>query len=127
MENYEEKALENRLAGLVENLPEQEMLILDDAFEIRNRYHDKRKYPRKSYHASIEYVTENGTGRDLIKDISRGGVFLEVAEFKKHFYIGQQILVNIPDPEQLNTIKVNGEISRISYNGVGIKFSMSSN
>ena len=124
MEEYNNIKLENQLALLVSDLPEEEQLILDDSFEIRNQFHDKRRYPRKPYMKSIEYVTEDGTGRDVLKDISMGGIFLEVAEFKKHFYVGQQILVNIPDPNRMNTLKVNGEISRICFDGVGVKFSL---
>jgi hypothetical protein len=124
MEEYDKVKLENQLAMLVSDLPEEEQLMLDDFFEIRNRFHDKRRYPRKPFMKSIEYVTEDGTGRDVLKDISMGGVFLEVAEFNKNFYLGQQILVNIPDPDRMNTLKVNGEISRICYDGIGVKFSL---
>jgi hypothetical protein len=127
MDQERSTAVENQLARLVSELPEEEMLILEDTFEIRNRVHDKRRYPRKPYLKSIEYVTENGTGRDILKDISMGGVFLEVAEFNKSFYVGQQILVNIPDPEMMNTLRVNGRICRICYDGVGVRFSLSSN
>jgi len=121
------KGIELQLAEFIDSLDDEPPLIFSDTFEIRNRIHDKRKFPRKPCSIPVEYVTEKGTGRDVLTDISEGGAFVEATEFRRHFYVGQQILLNIPDAGGEGALTVPGEIARISLDGVGVRFSLSAN
>ena len=83
---------------------------------------DQRKHPRRPFVVPIEYITEEGTGRDLCRNISSGGLFFETGEFKKQFYNGQEILLNIPSRDREKLLKIVGKIVRVEVNGVGVKF-----
>ena len=82
----------------------------------------KRKHPRKPFILPIDYVTGDGTGRDLCRNISKGGLFFETGEFKSQLRVGQDILFNIPSKGRKKLLKIMGEIVRIEAFGVGVKF-----
>ena len=83
---------------------------------------EKRKYPRRLFLVPIDYVTEDGTGRDLCRNISSGGLFIETGEFKKKLYTGQEILLNIPLKAQVKLLRILAMVVRIEPYGVGVKF-----
>ena len=85
-------------------------------------FQKKRKYPRKPFLFPINYITEDGTGRDLCRNISKGGLFFETGEFKNQLHVGQDILLNIPSKDRKKLLKIMGEIVRIEAFGVGVKF-----
>ena len=87
-----------------------------------NYFQEKRKYPRVPYTLPVEYITQNGTGRELCRDISRGGLFLGTGDFKKEIYLGQDIFLNIPSRDRSNILKIMGKVTRVDIYGFGVKF-----
>ena len=83
---------------------------------------EKRKYPRRLFSVLIDYLTEDGTGRDLCRNISSGGLFIETGEFKKKLYAGQEILLNIPSKNRVKLLRILAMVVRIEPYGVGVKF-----
>ena len=83
---------------------------------------EKRKYTRRLFLVPIDYLTLDGTGRDLCHNISRSGLFLETGKFKKNFHVGQEILLNIPSENRIKLLRILAKIARIEPYGVGVKF-----
>ena len=83
---------------------------------------ERRKHQRKPFAVPIEYVTQDGTGRELSLNISNGGLFFQTSEYKSQLYIGQEILFNIPSKNRKKLIKILGVIVRIGDEGVGVRF-----
>lgn len=56
---------------------------------------------------------------DLIKDISRCGMFIETS---RSFSVGEKILVKFEVPSSRKIYKILGEIVRFQKKGMGVKF-----
>ncbi len=80
---------------------------------------NKRKYPRIPCSAPIEYVIGTRTYRNLSRNISAGGLFIETWN---SFSIGDRLVVNIPLWDNQKNIQVDGEIVRAESQGIGVRF-----
>ena len=99
-----EQAL-NDIPKLHENLPD------DDK--------EHRKHSRRSFDRPILYATRNRFFKGTIKDISKGGVFIEAPDMMA---VGQRLTLAIPSGRQGGGLKLRGEIVRIDPEGLAIQF-----
>ena len=84
---------------------------------------EQRKYDRKDFLKIIDYTVGDRFYRDIIQNISAGGVFIETSE---DFSKGQKISMTFMSPEHVGPFKISGEIVRIHSNGIGVAFKMKS-
>ena len=82
------------------------------------RLNDKRAHPRRSYFMPADYVIDEKKVKGLVKDVSLSGAFLKPREVTSLF-IGQEVLLMIPYPDNDRSVRVVGEIVRIDSQGVG--------
>jgi CheY-like chemotaxis protein len=67
----------------------------------------------------IDFTTQNEYYEGLTKNISRGGVFIEIRD---KFNVGQSIKLVIPATESKQNILRKGEVIHHGFSGFGIKF-----
>jgi Tfp pilus assembly protein PilZ len=80
---------------------------------------DPRKYPRKPCLKSVFFNCGDQTYAGLIKNISRGGVFIETAD---KFFFGQSIELVIPSTRIDGGKPIPGWIVHLSDTGIGVTF-----
>ena len=107
-----------RIDGLSDEKMRQLLKYLDE-----EETSEHRKYGRKDFLKIIDYTVEDRFYRDIIQNISAGGVFIETSET---FSKGQKISMTFMSPEHVGPFKINGEIVRIHSNGIGVAFKMKS-
>jgi len=78
-----------------------------------------RRHKRKPWVIPIAYATDDQTFKGVLKDISKGGVFIET---KKSFTVGQTITMKFQLPKGHKLIQATGEIVRSNSRGIGVKF-----
>jgi Tfp pilus assembly protein PilZ len=84
----------------------------------------RRKYPRKTYFMEVNFVTRDRVSSGYIQDISSDGLFVET---KESLSVGQHITLSFRLPNSEEHIKINGEIVRVSPQGIGVKLGMKLN
>ena len=80
---------------------------------------DPRKYPRKPFLKSVFFNCGDQRYGGLIKNISRGGVFIETAD---KFLFGQSIELIIPNTRIDRGKPIPGWIVHLSGDGIGVTF-----
>ena len=80
---------------------------------------DHRKHTRRSFDRPVLYATRNRFFKGTIKDISKGGVFIEAPDMMA---VGQHLTLAIPSGGQGRGLKLKGKIVRIDPNGLAIRF-----
>ena len=80
---------------------------------------DPRKYPRKPYLKSVFFNCGDQKYAGLIKNISRGGVFIETTD---QFFFGQSIELVITDSRIDRGKPIQGWIAHLSKSGIGVTF-----
>lgn len=80
---------------------------------------EKRKHPRKTYDAKVNFTSDEKFGTEYIRDISLEGVFIETAE---EFIMGQIVSLNIPYESIEKFVKIKGTVVRITPEGIGVEF-----
>lgn len=80
---------------------------------------DRRQYPRQVSYIVAEYTVKEGTFRDIIKNISAGGLFVWT---QKHIAVGQSIMLEFPLFQFENVIQVSGTVVRSDAKGFGVEF-----
>ncbi|PIP38045.1 MAG: hypothetical protein COX19_14890 [Desulfobacterales bacterium CG23_combo_of_CG06-09_8_20_14_all_51_8] len=82
----------------------------------------KRKFSRKEFFRPVPFTVNGRLFHGSTRDISMGGVFIEIKDAKKLFTVGDAIKMNIEHPETFQHSNVNGKIVRIVNNGMGVCF-----
>ena len=77
------------------------------------------EYCRKIYNKLLRFRYENKNHNAWIRDISRGGAFIETNLW---FPIGKKIILTIPAKKARKVVRIQGWIVRCSEAGFGIKF-----
>jgi len=80
---------------------------------------DSREYSREIYNKPVRFKHDNRIHNGRIKDISRGGIFIET---KSCFPIGKIVVLTIPAKKACKRIRLKGWIVRRSEEGFGVKF-----
>jgi Tfp pilus assembly protein PilZ len=122
MENSENSIdkvnLSARLLNLILELPvEQQLKLLKLLDSWQNE--GARKHPRKQRVIPVELEVKDHFFMESIKDISKGGVFVET---ESSFSIGEEIKMSIQLPNRSKPLEVIGEIVRSNPRGIGVKF-----
>jgi hypothetical protein len=80
---------------------------------------DPRRYPRKSFQKSIFFNYEDKKFRGVIKNVSRGGVFIET---RAKFLFGQTIELVIPNSHFDSARRFRAWMVHSSRSGIGVTF-----
>jgi Tfp pilus assembly protein PilZ len=86
---------------------------------VRSKGQYSRKHPRKPVSKNIHYGAHKQFFEGLIKDISRGGLFIKSND---KFPVGQELTLAIPSASRMKSFKLKGEVVRIDQEGFGVKF-----
>lgn len=81
----------------------------------------RRKYARRTYFMEVNFATPNRASSGYIQNISSDGLFVET---KEPLSVGQRITLSFKLPNSDEHIKINGEIVRVSLQGIGVKLGM---
>jgi len=110
------------LIAIIDTMSEQEMRQLFR--KLKSLHHgEQRKYSRKDFSRVIDYNVEGRYYRDFIENISEGGLFFKPSHT---FSVGQTIQITFMSPDNQKPFRINGEIVRVSTDGVGVKFKIES-
>jgi Tfp pilus assembly protein PilZ len=110
--------ISERIHGLSGEKMQQLLKYLDE-----EQTPDQRRYDRREFFKIIDYAVGDRFYRDIIKNISAGGVFIETAET---FSEGRKILMTFMPPDHQRPFKISGEIIRIDPDGIGVTFKIKS-
>jgi len=116
--NFDEIDITSRLLNLMLDMPVERKIRL---IKILDTWENEgsRKHQRKPWVIPIDYAAEDQAFKDVIKDISKGGVFIET---KKSLTVGQTITMNFRLSKSHKLIQATGEIVRSNSKGIGVKF-----
>jgi uncharacterized protein (TIGR02266 family) len=107
-----------RLIDLISKLPvdAQEVLLakLQERVGIYSRSHS-----RKEFVTEVDFSTEDQAYKELVKDISPGGLFIET---RAPLAVGQEITLLLSFPDQERPMKIIGEVVRATDQGIGVRF-----
>ena len=116
--NFDEVDITSRLLNLMFDMP-VELKIRLIKMLVKWKNERSRKHQRKPWVIPIYYATDDQAFKDVIQDISKGGVFIET---KKSFTVGQTITMNFRLSKSHELIQATGEIVRSNSQGLGVKF-----
>ena len=108
----------SRLWDLIDRLPEEKCKKLIQEMQVLLSK-DQRKHPRAACSIPVDYDTQKGSFEGFIKDISKGGVFIETRVKPK---VGEKIKLTFSSPKQPKPIKIAGRVVRKNILGVGVSF-----
>jgi len=79
----------------------------------------RRAHSRKQIYLPVEYADGRGVYRNFTRDISFGGIFILTGV---PFEVGEEIRIQFKPDDKGGRPKFLGKISRVSEEGVGIRF-----
>lgn len=82
----------------------------------------KRKYSRKEFITPLHFTVNNKLYHGNTKNISLGGVFIEIGNPTALFSVGDAIKMNMAHPETHKHFNVSGKIVWMGKNGMGVEF-----
>ncbi len=91
---------------------------LDAGRDRRLRQHD-----RKTFLKIVDYIVGDRYFRDFMQDMSDTGVFIKTSQ---NIPLGTKILMTFMSPDNQKPFKINGEVVRVTAEGIGIKFAFDS-
>ena len=80
---------------------------------------EQRRHPRRPFGRATLYASRNRFIRGTVKDISKGGMFIEAAD---GIAVGEQLNLAVPAGHRRRDFTVRGEIVRVDPNGLAIRF-----
>ena len=80
---------------------------------------EQRRHPRRPFGRATLYASRNRFIRGTVKDISKGGVFVEAAD---GISVGEHLNLAFPAGHRQRDFTVRGEIVRVDPNGLAIRF-----
>lgn len=107
-----------RILDMVKRLPgdkQTELLGLLEQWQAE----EQRNHRRTVCLAPIDYASGSRLFRDFIRNLSRGGAFIETRE---PFAVGQTITLTLDIPNSMDHFKVFGEIVRAEPPGIAVQF-----
>ena len=107
---------------MVSRMSDEELLELSKELKER-QYIERRKYNRIDFFTIIDYSAGDQYYRDFIQDMSNSGVFIKTSQ---KFSTGQIIRMIFMSRDNQKPFKINGEIVRVSPDGIGVKFQIES-
>lgn len=107
-----------RLIDLISRLPVNAQEVLLRKLEEKTGIY-KRKHPRKSYVSEVNFSTGDQAYKELVQDISPGGLFIGT---RVPLAVGQEITLLLSFPDHARPMKILGEVVRATNQGIGVKF-----
>jgi uncharacterized protein (TIGR02266 family) len=107
-----------RLTNLISKLPMDAQETLLGKLEQKMGIYS-RKHTRKEYVTQVDFSTEDQAYKELVKDISPGGLFIET---NAPLAVGQEITLLLSFPDQERPMKILGEVVRATDQGIGVRF-----
>lgn len=98
------------------DFPKYRKLITAVNNELRTK--DLRRFIRKQMATSVYFVAENNIYRGLIRDVSRGGIFIET---KSRLKLDQHVRLVIPNTRFDNGVMIKAQIVHQSRSGIGVQ------
>ncbi|MDP4726315.1 MAG: PilZ domain-containing protein [Desulfobacterales bacterium] len=80
---------------------------------------EQRRHPRRSFGRATLYASRNRFIKGTVKDISKGGMFIEAVD---EIAVGEQLNLALPAVQRHRDLTVRGEIVRVDPNGLAIRF-----
>lgn len=111
-------SIKPRLLELIEELPEEYCRTLFQKVQA-TMPKDLREHPRVGCFIPVDYTRQGCSFEGFIKDISKGGVFIET---RAHQNVGDKIKLTFSSPKRPKPITVTGRIVRENILGVGVEF-----
>lgn len=111
--------IDDYLYYIILNLPFQSKVEALEILERLRRGDEKRKYIRTRLLWQVEYTTGGKIGKDFVRDLSKGGLFLETSQ---ELPVGEEIKVYFEIPGSKSIVTLRGKIVRKDETGVGISF-----
>ena len=112
-----ELSIEEKLIRRIKKMPEDQQRSLLN--EIKKRQKAYRDHPRLESSIPANYIIEDKTYKDFIKNISAGGVFIAT---NKSQYVDHEVSLYFRLSGYEKPIKVFGRIVRSDHNGFAVKF-----
>jgi len=103
---------------LIDKLSDDQVLVLLKKAEELLLKAD-RKQLRKLYPININFTVQDHEAKGAVHDISCSGVLIETS---KSFSVGSEVSLSFSIHGIQDTIKIIGEVARISSRGIGVKF-----
>lgn len=113
-----DKGVTARLIDLISRLPVNAQEVLLSKLEKKIGTYS-REDVRKPYVSEVDFSTGDQAYKELIKDISPGGLFIET---RAPLAVGQQITLLLSFPERERPMKILGEVVRATNEGIGVRF-----
>jgi uncharacterized protein (TIGR02266 family) len=107
-----------RLIHLISKLPMDAQETLLGKLEQKMGIYS-RKHTRKEYVTQVDFSTEDQAYKELVKDISPGGLFIET---NAPLAVGQEITLLLSFQDRERPMKILGEVVRATDQGIGVKF-----
>jgi uncharacterized protein (TIGR02266 family) len=107
-----------RLIDLISKLPEDAQEVLLTKLQEKVGIYS-RKHSRKEFITEVDFSTEDQAYKELVKDISPGGLFIET---RAPLAVGQEITLLLSFPDQDRPMKILGEVVRATDQGIGVRF-----
>jgi len=117
-QKMEESRNTGRLIELIKRMSDEEQRDLVRQLEER-LFDGKREYDRKHYFSVVDYNTQEAGHTGFIENISASGVFIGTS---KSFSVGEEISMAFPLPISQEHVRIQGEVVRVSSEGIGVRF-----
>ena len=104
--------------GAFEKVPMDKGGRQDKITRINDNGRHRRKHDRKSFIASVYFVSENQYYRGIIENMSRGGFFIRTREVLRK---GQLLSITIPGTRFNDGTMIKAEVMRVQRGGIGVK------
>lgn len=79
----------------------------------------RRAYVRKKIYLPVAYANDRHVYRNFVRDISLGGIFILTSV---PFEVGEEIRIHFKPDDKDGPLKFLGKISRVSEEGIGVRF-----
>ena len=112
----------DRLIEMISDMSDDEVQALLSKLEEDELSEEKRRHYRMPFTATVDYVGSPLEGSAMLRDLSIGGLFLEVDPSQGSFFVGQELTLSIPYPDGKKHIKIQGKVVRITRQGIGVVF-----
>jgi len=114
----ENKSIKPRLVELINSMTEDQCQRLFQKLQTIIPK-DQRGHHRAACSIPVDYTTQKGSFSGFVKDISKGGVFIET---RAHLDVGEKIKLTFSSLTQPNSIRIVGRIVRKNMLGAGVEF-----
>lgn len=114
-------SITSRLLNFIFDMPVEQKLELLNIIDNWG-YEGARRHQRRPWTVPIDYSTDDQSYKDIIKDISASGLFIET---QMPFSVGRDVKMKFRLNEGRKLIQISGEIVRVASQGIGVKFKKS--